>query len=156
MQAPGQPSRVMTLTAKGREAADSVKFEEIIMRQMLHREMLHRDLQGPVYVNSTSGHYDTAVRDAFVQIEIPVCDAANLPASSVGVKLMREAFNPNTGKLTNKALQMSERERMADLFVGAIGLFKNPLTHRKVGNTEPMPVIEELLFASRLLRFVKP
>ena len=68
---------------------------------------------------------------------------------------MREAFNPNTGKLTNQALPISERERMADLFAGAIGTFKNPLSHRKVGNSEPMPVIEELLFASRLLRFVK-
>ena len=155
MQAPGQAARMMTLTAKGREAAGSVRFEEITVRQMLRREMLHSDLQGSVYENFASGNYDTAVRDAFVELEIAVRDGAKLPASLVGVKLMREAFNPNTGKLTNQALPISERERMADLFAGAIGTFKNPLSHRKVGNSEPMPVIEELLFASRLLRFVK-
>jgi hypothetical protein len=33
--------------------------------------------------------------------------AAKLPASLAGVKLMREAFNPNTGKLTDQALPMS-------------------------------------------------
>jgi hypothetical protein len=47
-------------------------------------------------------------------------------------------------------LPMSERERMADLFAGAIGTFKNPLSHRKVGNTKLIPVMEELLLASRL------
>lgn len=155
MQAPGQAARMMTVTAKGRDAAGSVKFEEITVRQMLRQDMLHVDLQGAVYQNFAGGNYDTAVLDAFVQVEIAVRDAAGLPASLVGVKLMREAFNPNSGKLTNPALPVAERERMADLFAGAIGTFKNPLSHRKVGNTEPMPVIEELLFASRLLRFVK-
>lgn len=61
MQAPGQAARMMTLTAKGREAAGSVKFEEITMRQMLRREMLHSDLQGSVYENFASGNYDTAI-----------------------------------------------------------------------------------------------
>jgi hypothetical protein len=89
------------------------------------------------------------------KFEIAVREAANVPASFVGVKLMREAFNPNSGKLTNMTLPMSERDRVADLFAGAIGTFKNPLSHPKVGNTKPIPVMEELLLASRLLRFVK-
>jgi hypothetical protein len=42
---------MMTLTAKVREAAGSVEFEEITMRQMLRRELLHSDLQGSVYEN---------------------------------------------------------------------------------------------------------
>jgi hypothetical protein len=45
---------------------------------------------------------------------------------------------------------------MADLFAGAIGTFKNPLSLRRLGNSDPVPVIEELMLASRLLRFVKP
>jgi uncharacterized protein (TIGR02391 family) len=155
MQAPGQAPRMMTLTERGRAAAGSVKFEEIIVRQMLRREMLHVELQGAIYDNFASGNYDTSVRDAFVQVEIAVRETAKLPATLVGVKLMREAFNPNAGKLTDMALPMAERERMADLFAGAIGTFKNPLSHRKVGNTDPAPVIEELLFASRLLRFLR-
>jgi uncharacterized protein (TIGR02391 family) len=156
MQAPGQAARMMTLTSKGREAADSVIFEEITVRQRLSRDMLHHDIQGSVYDSFANGSYDTAVRDAFVQVEISVRDAANLPANLIGVRLMREAFNPTSGTLTNMALPISERERLADLFVGAIGFFKNPLSHRKVGNTDPAPVIEELMFASRLLRLVKP
>lgn len=156
MQAPGQAARVMTITVKGRDAAVAVRFEEIAVRQMLRPEMLHSALQGAVYENFSGGNYDTAVRDAYVQVEIAVRDAVDPPASLVGVKLMREAFNPHTGKLTKMALSMPERERMADLFAGAIGTFKNPLSHRKVGNIEPQPVIEELMFASCLLRFIKP
>lgn len=64
------------------------------------------------------------MRDAFVLIEDAVRNAAGLPAALLGVKLMREAFNPNSGKLTNMALPIAERERMADLFAGAIGTFK--------------------------------
>ncbi|MHB8884418.1 MAG: TIGR02391 family protein [Methylovirgula sp.] len=158
MQAPGQAPRMMTLTARGRDVVGSVKFEEIVVsvvRQTLRREMLHAELRGSVYDNFASGNYGTSVRDAFVRVEIAVRETANLSATLVGVKLMREAFNPNTGKLTDMALPMSERERMADLFCGAIGTFKNPLSHRKVGNTDPASVIEELLFASRLLRFLR-
>ena len=131
MQAPGQAPRMMTLSAKGRVAAAGVNFEEIAVRQMLRREMLHPELQGAVYENFASGNYDTAVRDAFVQVEIAVREQAKLAATLVGVKLMREAFNPNTGKLTDTTLPVSERERIADLFAGAIGTFKNPLSHRK-------------------------
>jgi uncharacterized protein (TIGR02391 family) len=155
MQAPGQAPRMITLSARGRVAAAGVNFQEIAVRQMLRRELLHPELQGAVYDNFASGNYDTAVRGAFVQVEIAIREEAKLAATLVGVKLMREAFNPNTGSLTDTTLPMAERERMADLFAGAIGTFKNPLSHRKVGNTDPAPVIEELLFASRLLRFVR-
>ena len=56
--------------------------------------------------NFASGNYDTAVRDAFVEVEIAVRAADQLPASLVAVKLMREAFNSNNGKLTDQALPM--------------------------------------------------
>jgi hypothetical protein len=45
--------------------------------------------------------------------------------------------------------------RLADMS-GAIGTFKNPHSHRIVRNKDPEPVIEELMLASRLLRFGRP
>jgi len=156
VQAPGQAARVMTLTTRGKAAAaDSAPFKEITVRQRLSREMLHEELQGTVYKNFAGGNYDTAVRDAFVLVEIAVRDAAHLPNTSFGVRLMREAFDPISGALTNRSLPRAEQERIADLFAGAIGTFKNPLSHRSVGNADPALVMEELMFASRLLRFVK-
>jgi len=76
-------------------------------------------------------------------------------AVEIGVRLMRAAFNPTNGPLTKTSLPIAERERMADPFAGAIGTFKNPHSHRVVGNDNPEPVIEELMIASRLLRFIR-
>jgi hypothetical protein len=105
MQAPGQPNGVMTLTAKGKEAADAVNFDEMSARQALRREVLHPDLRGSVYTNFANGAYDTAVREAMVLIEDAVRTAANLPHSYFGVRLMREAFDPTNGPLTDQTLQ---------------------------------------------------
>jgi uncharacterized protein (TIGR02391 family) len=155
MEAVGQARGVMTLTRKGLEAADATNFEEIRMRQMLRREMLYPDLRGSVYDSFSAGHYDTAVLDAFKLLEDAVRNAA-LPASLVGVQLMRQAYDPKKGPLRDPSLPPGERDRMPDLFAGSIGVFKNPLSHRKVGKSDPAPVIEELMLASRLLRFAKP
>lgn len=154
--APGQAPGMMTVTSRGCEVAGGNNFEEMMARLSLRPEMLHSDLRESVYENFSNGNYDTAVRDAFVLVEDKVRTAAGLPNSLVGVQLMRTAFDPNKGKLTDSKLVMAERERMADLFAGAIGTFKNPHSHRIVGNNDPSSVIEELMLASRLLRFVRP
>jgi hypothetical protein len=41
---------------------------------------------------------------------------------------------------------------MPDLFAGAIGVFKNPLSHREVGNSDPIPVIEHLSLRKAVLQ----
>jgi uncharacterized protein (TIGR02391 family) len=156
MEAVGQARGAMTLTGKGSEASDAVTFEEVTVRQRLSRGMLHPDLSGSVYDSFSAGHYDTAVLDAFKLVEDAVRRAASLPANAIGVQLMRQAYDPQKGPLRDTTLPSGERDRMPDLFAGAIGVFKNPLSHRKVGKSDPAPVIEELMLASRLLRFVKP
>jgi uncharacterized protein (TIGR02391 family) len=155
MQAPNQADGNRTVTTNGAKMAASSNFQEMMIRQGLSRDMLHPELQRSVYNSFAAGDYDTAVRDAFVILEHAVRTAAGLQPSKIGVKLMREAFSPTNGPLTDPHMQSAERERMADLFAGAIGVFKNPLSHRRVGKNDPAPVIEELMFASRLLRFVK-
>ena len=69
------------------------------------------------------------------------------------VLLMRKAFHPQTGVLTDKSLVESEQQAMGDLFAGAIGLFKNPGSHRVVA-VEPAEGVELLMLASRLLKIV--
>ncbi|SED25043.1 TIGR02391 family protein [Bradyrhizobium erythrophlei] len=155
MQAPGQARDNMTLTARGQEIAGAGNMDEIMSRANLRREMLHPLLRTSVYDSFATGHYDTAVRDAFVIVEDRV-KVTSGNKGDIGVRLMRAAFNANGGAqtLTDMSLPLAERERMADLFAGAIGTYKNPLSHRVVGNSDPQPVIEELMFASRLLRYL--
>lgn len=153
----GQSAGVMTLTAKGLEAAKATNFEEIKVRQMLRREMLHPDLQTAVYDNFAEGHYDTAVMEAFTLVEDAVRKAATgLPAGLMGGPLMKQAFDPKRGPLADPSLHAGVRAALPELFSGAMGVFRNPVAHGKVGKTDPAIVMEELTMASRLLRFVKP
>jgi uncharacterized protein (TIGR02391 family) len=157
MAAVGQSAGVMTLTSKGLEAAEAVNFEEIVVRQSLTREMLHEDLRGSVYDNFAAGHYDTAVLVAFKLVEDAVRKtAAGLSAGLVGGRLMKEAFDKQKGPLRDPSLHPSQQATMPELFAGAMGVFRNPVAHGKVGKSDPATVMEELMIASRLLRFVKP
>ena len=56
----------------------------------------------------------------------------NHPGKSLGTDLMREAFDAKRGSLTDNSLSVAEREAWAHVFAGAIGLFKNPMSHRDV------------------------
>jgi hypothetical protein len=55
------------------------------------------------------------------------------------------------GLLANKALPMGEREACAHLFAGAIGMFKNPASHRHVESSVD-EAKELILLANYLLR----
>lgn len=44
-----------------------------------------------------------------------------IPNSEVGTALMRKAFHPDTGPLTDKTLIVAEREAEMHLFAAAIG-----------------------------------
>ena len=67
------------------------------------------------------GDYDVAVFQAFKEVEVAVRTAAGLPDSEVGVSLMRNAFHPSNGKLTDTESVMAEREAVSSLYAGAIG-----------------------------------
>jgi len=68
--------------------------------------------------------------------------------------LMRSAFHLNNGKLTDMTRPKAEREATSHLFAGAIGLFKNPSSHRDVNWDEPIECAELIYLANHLLRMV--
>ena len=120
----------------------------------LQPEILHQSLAGRVYDLLISGAYDTAVFEAFREVEFAVRQASNLAAEDVGVWLMRRAFDKRHGSLTDARVPEAEREATAHLFAGAIGLFKNPRSHRHAPIADPIEAVELILLASHLLRIV--
>lgn len=54
-----------------------------------------------VYPMYLRGDYDTAVFQAFKEVEISVRNAARLGYDRLGCPLMRDAFNPKTGPLSD-------------------------------------------------------
>ena len=97
--------------------------------------------------------YGSAVFEAFKQVEIAVRNAGGYAETDIGVKLMRKAFNVKNGDLTDPEQQESEKEARFFLFVGAIGAYKNPGSHREVEITAEK-AIEMIALASLLLRIV--
>ena len=45
---------------------------------------------------------------------------------------------------------------MSDLFSGAIGLFKNPVSHRDIDGIKPQEAVDYILVANCLLKMVDP
>jgi uncharacterized protein (TIGR02391 family) len=137
-------------------------FDAYRKESLLPRRKLHERIAAKVYPAFLRGEYDTAVFQAFREVEIAVRSAGGFGADDYGVDLMRRAFRPvnrpekptaEPGALTDKTLPVAEQEGMRDLFVGAIALFKNPPSHRIVA-PDPIEGAEVIVFASHLMRMV--
>lgn len=122
--------------------------------RLLPKDNLHASIREVVWSNFHSGRYDTAVFEAMKAVEARTRVAASLPAKDVGVSLMRKAFDPIKGPLTDMSVDMPEREARANLFAGAIGSYKNPQSHRYVALDDPEEASEIIMLANHLLRIV--
>jgi hypothetical protein len=105
------------------------------------------------------GDHDVAVFQAFKEVEVATRKAANAkgagyPDSEVGTKLMRKAFHPDTGALTDSSLVPAEREAEMHLFSGAIGHAKNPAGHRDY-DVSAAEAARLIIFASYLLAIIE-
>ena len=129
--------------------------QEIMGRAIVGCDALHPLLQTSVYSQFVSGAYGAAIRDAFLIVEERVKATSGLKGE-VGVALMRAAFNPIGGPntLTDMTQPAAEREKMVDLFVGAIATFKNPVSQKVLGNGSSPSTFEALRFASQLLSYL--
>ena len=78
-----------------------------------------------------------------------------MPNDLLGVALMRTAFHPDNGPLSDKDALPAERQATSDLFAGAIGLFKNPSSHRRVQYDDAGEAAEMIIFANCLIRILE-
>jgi uncharacterized protein (TIGR02391 family) len=121
---------------------------------ILPKESLHPTIADRVWPNFIRGEYDTAVFQAFKEVEVAVRSVGGFQATDIGTELMGKAFNFNCGPLADSGLPEAERRAMLSLFVGAVGLFKNPSSHRHVALCDPAEAAEMISFASLLMRIV--
>jgi uncharacterized protein (TIGR02391 family) len=122
---------------------------------LLPQRQVHPVIAAKVYPTFLRGDYDTAIFQAFREVEVAVRQAGQFPQALVGDKLMRAAFatGKTNGSLTDAQLPSGEQEAMGHLFAGAFGLYRNSTAHRYVP-TEPEQAAEVIMFASQLLRIV--
>jgi uncharacterized protein (TIGR02391 family) len=142
------------VTRRGRSIRTAEDFASYRTAARLPRELLHLSLQQQPYLNFLRRDWPTAVFQAFKEVEVAVREAAGLGDSDYGTKLMSTAFNSEKGPLRDPAQEEGERVAIQLLFMGAIGSYKNPHSHRNPTVDEAGEVIEMLLLASHLLRII--
>ncbi len=114
---------------------------------------LHPRIADRVRSQYLLGEYEAAAFLAMREVEIRVRDLAGAGNDDLGVALMKEAFKKG-GPLADPALEVGEQQATMALFWGAIGVFKNPSSHRQVDFDDPTLASEIILFADLLHRLL--
>jgi len=143
------------ITPRGRAILESQDFETYKKGHLLPSEGLDPILVRKVKQAFIRGDYDTAIFQAFKEVEVRVRKKAGLSNSDIGVPLMRKAFNPKNGILTNQSADEGEKIARMELFTGAIGTFKNPSSHRDVELSDPKEAADIIHVANQLLRITE-
>ena len=134
---------------KNREGLAGYFNSVLLPRKLVHPAIL--EASWPAFLR---GDYDTAIFQAFRELEVNIREAGGFKAEDDGVPLVRRAFHDSSGPLTDKSKPASEREALANLMAGAIGSYKNPHSHRRVA-LDAEEACEMLLLASHLLKIVQ-
>jgi len=142
------------ITRSGEKVLQEEDFSAYKKGFLLPSENLHPILIRKVKPLFLRGDYDTAIFQAFKAIEVQVRKIGGYAKNDLGVDLMRKAFNPKTGKLTNTHSLPAEKEAMSNLFSGAIGLFKNPVSHRDIEIVSAEEASDYIKLANCLLKMV--
>jgi uncharacterized protein (TIGR02391 family) len=147
---PGTQGEWVFVTRRGRQLATREDLDRYRHGELLPRQLLHPRIAQKVWATFLRGDYDTAVFQAFKEVEVRTREAGGFADADIGTDLVRAAFNPRGGPLTNMTTPSAEREALAHLFAGAIGSYKNPQSHRNV-TVERLEAVEMIIIASHLL-----
>lgn len=100
------------------------------------------------------GQFESAVLQAFKTIETRIREKINATQEEYGVKLIRRAFNPESGPLSDYELPKAEREAFCNYIAGAFGFYKNPCSHRDI-ELDFISAFDRIVVASDLLKAIE-
>jgi uncharacterized protein (TIGR02391 family) len=141
------------VTARGRDLVTDPDPRRRLLAERRLSIDLHERLEVRVRAQFLLGEVELAAFAAMREVEIRVRELASASESEIGVKLMRSAFKAD-GPLRRPDRDLGEEDARMNLFAGAIGLFKNPSSHREVDYDDPIVATEIILLADLLLRLL--
>ena len=149
---PGTDSGWVFISRRGQKLRTREDVNAYRRANRLPREQIHPRIVQKVWGSFLRGDYDTAVFQAFKEVEVRVREAGGYTNTEFGTSLMRKAFKGN-GHLVHGEAPGAEQQAVSDLFAGAIGCYKNPSSHRNI-TIEADEAAEMIVMASHLLRIV--
>ena len=156
---PQQQSDWCRLTQRGRSLATNPDAATKIITDDLMPFGLHPLIEPKARPVFERGDFETAAFAAMKEVEVRVRTLAKAPDGLLGTKLMQAAFAPakeggSGGPLTDVEAEGGEQVALMSLFVGGIGAFKNPASHRTVSYDDPAEAAEVVLLADLLMRLL--
>jgi uncharacterized protein (TIGR02391 family) len=142
------------ISRRGRKLKGRQDLEAYRKSNTLPKASLHPVIADRVWPNFRRGEYETAVFQAFNEVEDAVRTAGGFQSTDIGTDLIGKAFEPNSGPLTDLGLPEAERRAMLAIFAGAVALFRNPSSPQHRTLTDPNEAAEMISFASLLMRTV--
>jgi uncharacterized protein (TIGR02391 family) len=100
------------------------------------------------------GQFESAVLQAYKTVETRIREKISATSEEYGVKLIRKAFNPESGPLTDYGLPKAEREAFCNYIAGAFGFYKNPCSHRDI-ELDFISAFDRIVVASDLLKAIE-
>jgi uncharacterized protein (TIGR02391 family) len=152
---PGQPNPGWyLLSRRGETLKTRANVEAFQKGRNLPSDLLQPALDRKVRHLFLRGDHDTAVFQAFKEVEVAVRKAGGYTDGDLGKDLMTKAFNPDNGPLADVTRLSAESQAEMFLFAGAMGHAKNPPSHRDVGLSR-QEAAKLIIFASYLLDIVE-
>ena len=149
---PGAQGEWVVISRRGQQLRTREQVDAYRRANWLPRQLLHPRIALKVWASFLRGDYETAVFQAFKEVEVEVRKVAQCADADFGVALMRKAFREG-GPLAEATALKAEQQALSDLFAGAIGSYKNPHSHRSV-TIESTEAAEMIVLASHLLGIV--
>jgi len=115
---------------------------------------VHPNVMSKTFELLSMRQFDSAVLQAFRCIEITIRGKCCFSDEDYGVSLIRKAFNPQTGPLTDYSVPVAEREALAHFIAGAYALYKNPCSHKDV-KMDFYDAFERIVVASKIMKIVE-
>ncbi len=151
--APGDTHGWHFITRRGAQLKNRAGVSAYSSAAQLPRAILHAEVIKCCWPAYVRGEYDTAVFQAFRELEVAIRVAGEFSADDIGVQLAQKAFSEKNGPLTDMAAPSGERVALLNMMAGALGSYKNPHSHRRV-QLSAVDATEMIILASHLMKIV--